>query len=42
MIFIAPRLGSEFFPQADQADEPILLNDVKHVQRGNMKKEMEK
>ncbi|MBN2272468.1 MAG: hypothetical protein JXN61_17785, partial [Sedimentisphaerales bacterium] len=30
------------FPQTDQADEPIILNDVKHVQRGNMKKETEK
>ena len=30
------------FPQANQADEPIILNDVNHVQRGNMKKETEK
>ena len=30
------------FPQPDQADEPIVLNDVKHVQRGKMKEETEK
>ena len=30
------------FPQSDQADEPVVLNDVKHVQRGSMKKETEK
>jgi len=30
------------FPQAGQADDPIVLNDVKHVQRGKIKRETEK
>jgi hypothetical protein len=30
------------FPQAGQADEPIVLNDVERVQRGKMKRETEK